>query len=119
MNFWEKIKRDIQRGVKEGIGMVKEGVTVVREKAEEITEEGKRRLKIFDLKTRVQREFAELGGKVYDLSSKMKNPLLDSKVKAVISKIKRLEMQIEKLEGKVKKPAKKINQKSPMKLKNK
>ncbi len=91
----------------------------MKEKAEEITEEGKRRLKVFDLKTKVQREFAELGGKVYDLSSKMKNPLLDSKVKAVMLRIKRLEMQIKKLEGKAKKPAKKVSQKSSMKLKNK
>ncbi len=119
MGFWENVKRDIQKGFKEGIGIVKEGVTVVREKAEELTEEGKRRLKIFDLKTKVQREFAELGGKIYDLSSKMKNPMLDSKVKTVMSRIKKLEMQIAKLEGNVKKPLKKVNRRNERRLKNK
>lgn len=111
MDFWKKIKSDIQKGLKEGVGIVKEGVTVVREKAEELSVEGKRRLKIFELQTKVQREIAELGGKVYDLSSKMRNPLLDKKVKAILTRVKKLEAQITKLEGKqtgaVKKPAKK------------
>lgn len=102
MDFWEKIKSDIQKGIKEGIGMVKEGVTVAKAKAEELTEEGKRRLKIFELKTKVQREISELGGKVYDLSEKIKNPMLDRKVKTIITRIKKLEVQIAKLEGKTK-----------------
>jgi len=99
MDFWEKVKRDIQKGIKEGIGIVSEGVTVVKEKAGELTEEGKKRLKLFELQTRVQKETAELGGKVYDLSSKLKNPMMDSKVKAVVSRIKKLEAQMAKLEG--------------------
>jgi peptidoglycan hydrolase CwlO-like protein len=99
MDFWERVKKDLQRGIKDGIGIVKEGVTIVKAKAGELTEEGKKRLKIFELKTKVQREISELGGKVYDLSSKAKNPLFDRKVKAVIARIKKLEAQIAKLEG--------------------
>jgi hypothetical protein len=102
MNFWEKVKNDLQKGIKEGIDFVKEGATIVKVKAEELTEEGKKRLKIFELKTKVQREIAELGGVIYDLSSKVKNPMLESKVKAVVSRIKKLEAQIAKLEGKMK-----------------
>jgi peptidoglycan hydrolase CwlO-like protein len=115
MDFWEKVKRDIQRGMREGIGVFKGGVTVVKEKAEELTEEGKKRLKVFELKTKVQREIAELGGKVYDLSSKVKNPMLDSKVKAVISRVKKLETQIAKLEGKVKGTTRKVAKKRTVK----
>jgi len=99
MEFWEKVKRDIQKGIKEGIGMVSEGVTVVRQKADQLTEEGKRRLKLFELQTKVQKETAELGGRVYDLSSKKKNPMLDSKVKAVVSRLNKLETEMAKLEG--------------------
>jgi hypothetical protein len=91
MSFWEKIKKDLQRGVKEGITAVKERATVVKEKMEKLSEEGKRQYRIFALKSKVQKEIADLGGRVYDLSSKIKNPLLDRKVKAIVSRIKKLE----------------------------
>lgn len=103
MGFWEKVKKDIQKGFKEGI-------TVVREKAGELTGEGKRKYKLLDLKSKVHKEMAELGGRVY--SSKGKNPILDSKVKTVIAKIKKLETQIEKLEVKPKKTRRKKRVKS-------
>ncbi len=102
MNFWEKVKKDLQRGVKEGITAVKERATVVKEKMEKLSEEGKRQYRIFTLKSKVQKELADLGGVVYDLSSKIKNPLLDRKVKAIISRIKKLETKINRLEAKKK-----------------
>lgn len=111
MSFWEKVKKDLEKGIKEGISFVKEGAVVVMEKAEELTEEGKRLYRVFELKTKVQKEIAELGGKVYDLSSKRKNPLVDAKVKANIARIKKLEGQIKKLEGITKAPAKKTTSK--------
>ena len=110
MNFWSKVKKDLQNGVDEGIAFVKEGAAVVLKKAEELTEEGKKRYAVYELKSKVQREIAELGGQVYDLSSKMKNPMLDIKVKDITSRIKRLEDQILKVEGK-KEPAKKAPRK--------
>jgi hypothetical protein len=105
MDFWQKIKSDVRKGIKEGIGIVREGVTVVKTKAGELTDEGKRQLRIYELKTKVQREIAELGGKIYSLSSKMKNPMLDNKVKAVMTRIKKLEAQILKIENAKKKAA--------------
>jgi hypothetical protein len=119
MDFWEKIKSDIQKGIREGFVMVKEGVTVARAKAEELTEEGKRRLKIFELKTKVQREISELGGRVYSLSEKLKNPMLDKKAKAVIARIKKLETQIAKLEGKKKTLFRTVTKKQAIKPKGK
>ncbi|MGD0883999.1 MAG: hypothetical protein ABSA46_03830 [Thermodesulfovibrionales bacterium] len=100
MNFWEAVKKDMQRGIKEGIDVVKEGAVVVRKRAETLTEEAKKHYNIFELKTKVQKEIAELGGSVYDLSSTSKNPLLDKKVKSIIDRIKKMEIQIRKLEGK-------------------
>lgn len=119
MNFWEKVKRDLQKGIKEGIEVVKEGATYVREKAEELTEEGKKRYKIFELKSRVQKEITELGGKVYDLSTKLKNPMLDKKVQAIVTRVKKLESQITKLEGKPKTIPRKIAIKNTGKSKRK
>lgn len=119
MDFWEKIKNDIRKGIKEGAGIVKVGVTVVKAKAEELSEEGKRRLRIFELQTKVQREVSELGGKVYDLSSKVKNPMLDKKVKAILARVKKLETQIVKLEGKKKGASKKPAKKRTVRAKTK
>lgn len=87
MSFWEKVKKDLQKGLKEGVTFVKEGTIVVKERAEELTEEAKRQYKIFDLKTKVQKEIAELGGKVYELSPKVKNPMLNSRVKTIVTRI--------------------------------
>jgi hypothetical protein len=100
MNFWEKIKSDVQNGIEEGFIFIKEGAAVVQKKAEELTDEGKRLYRIYELKTKVEGEIAEFGGKVYELSSKMRNPMLDSKVKAIRARIKKLEAEINKLEGK-------------------
>jgi hypothetical protein len=99
MNFWGKVKEDLQKGLEEGITYVKEGASVVMKKAEELTEEGKRRYRLYELKTKVQQEIAELGGKVYELSGKVRNPMLDSKVKAIKARIKKLETEIMKSEG--------------------
>ena len=49
---------------------------------------------------KVQSNFTELGGKVYDLASKgSKNPLLDAKVISAIKGVKKLEAQIARLEN--------------------
>lgn len=116
---WQKLKKDMQKGIKEGIEVVKEGAIFVKKKAGELTEEGKRQYKIFELKTKVQKEIAELGGKVYDLSSKIKNPMLDKKVKAIVARVKKLEAQIIKLEGKKKETAKKARKKRAIKAESK
>jgi len=110
MDFWDKVKKDLQKGFNEGIAVMKEGVGVVKTKAEELTAEGKRQYKIYQLKTKVQNHIAELGGKVYSLSSTAGNPLLDNRVKGLVARIKTLEEQIDILEGKkttakAKKPA--------------
>ncbi len=99
MGLWDRVKKDAKKGVDEGVAAVRKGAAVAVEKAEELAEEGKRRYKIFELKQKVQSNFTELGGKVYDLASKgAKSPLLDARVKAAIAGIKKLEVQIVKLE---------------------
>lgn len=100
MGLWDRVKKDIQKNVNESIAAVRKGATVAVEKAEELAEEGKRRYKIFELKMKVQSNFTELGGKVYDLSSRSaKSPLLDARVKAAIANIKKLEAQVVRLEN--------------------
>lgn len=97
---WEKIRGEVQLGIKKGMKAVRKGTTVVREKAEKLTEEGKRQYKIFTLKKKVHDWMAELGGRVYGLSLKTTNPMNDTTVKLIVSRIKKLETQIARLEKK-------------------
>ena len=107
MDFWESVKKDLEKGVKEGLDFLKEGAAIVKVKADELTDEGKKRYKIYELKAKVQGEIEDLGGRVYDLSSKNKNPMQDQRVKAIMTRIKKFETRIAKLEGKeIKKPKK-------------
>lgn len=117
MSFWEKVKKDLRKEIKAGIAFIKESTATVRKKTEELSEEGKRQYSIFTLKTKVRNEIAELGGRVYDLSSTQKNPLLDKKVKAIVIRIKKIETQISKLERKAKGTAKKTFVKRTVKTK--
>ncbi|MEK7846383.1 MAG: hypothetical protein AAB257_05415 [Nitrospinota bacterium] len=105
MSFWESVKKNLRKGIKEGIEVVKGGAVVVKKKAGELSEEGKRRYRIYELHRKVHKEMAELGGVVYDLSLKVENPILSGNVKEIIVRIKNLEEKIKKLEEKPKIPA--------------
>jgi len=97
--LFDKIKKDVKRGIEEGIAAVKEGASVVSEKMGELTAEGKRQYRMFDLKSKIQNEMTVLGGRAYDVLDSKKSPAADSKVKALFVKIKKLEQQLSKLEG--------------------
>jgi hypothetical protein len=40
----------------------------------------------------------DLGGRVYEVSQKLKNPMLDTKVKMMVSRVRTLQDRIENLE---------------------
>jgi len=127
-----KVKvEDIQKVIKNGIDIVQKGITMAKDlkgeiepvikgfkaaqkKAAELTEQGKKGLRIFEIKAKIQREFVELGARIYELSAKVKNPMPDKKVAAIVSRIKKLEAQIISLETKKKTAPKKkaVQQKS-------
>jgi len=97
--LFDKIKKDLKKGVEEGIAVVKEGASAVSAKMGELTAEGKRQYKMFDLRAKIQNQMTELGGRAYDLLDNKKSPAADSKIKAAFVKIKNLEKQLRKLEG--------------------
>lgn len=98
MAFWENVKRDVKKGFKEGLA-------VIKIKAEQLTTEGKRQFSLFDLKNKVHKEMADLGGEVYGLSAKVENPLKEDKIKKRLDRIRKLEDQITSLEKKKAKKA--------------
>ena len=122
MSFWDQIQKDIGDNLKEGLSIVKEGSEAITQKLEKLTDEGKKKYKVFNLNMKVQDEFARLGGQVYDLIvKKTKNPLSNKQVTSIVSKINKLEAQISKFEGskeskpKVKTAAKKTRKKTTAK----
>jgi hypothetical protein len=98
MGFWEKVKEDVQKSFSEGMA-------VIKKQTGRLTEEGKKKFKLFELKNKVHQHMADLGALVYKLGAGAKKPLEDPKVNALIDKIKKFEDQIRKLEATGKKKA--------------
>jgi len=97
--LFDKIKQDVQKGIEEGIAVVKEGASIVSGKMGELTAEGKRQYQMFDLRAKIQTQMTELGGRVYDMLDGKKGPAADARIKVVFVRIKKLEEQLRKLEG--------------------
>ena len=114
MSFWEKVQKDISKNIQDGIAALREGGTTVSKKIELLTEEGKKKYKIYSLHMSVKEEFEKLGGQIYDLSmKKANNPMSSRKVTPIISRINKLEAKISRLEKQVpKKSIKKAPAKS-------
>ena len=114
MGFWDKLKRDIKKGIDEGLEALKESTEAIKHRAEDMTDEVKKKLKVFELKQKVQVQLTELGGRVYEVVSegKRRNPLLDDNVKRVFERVKRLDEQISALEGKIAKKTRKTAKKA-------
>lgn len=113
MSFWDKMQEDLRKNIQDGIAALKEGGSTVSKKIELLTEEGKKKYRIYSLQVNVKEEFERLGGHIYDLTmKKTKNPLSNRKVMSIITRIKRLESKIKKLEeGKTVSSAKKRTRK--------
>ena len=98
--LFDKIKKDVKKGFKEGIAAIVQGASVVSAKMSELTAEGKRQYKILALQLKIQTQMTELGGRTYDVLNKKQSPETDRKIKAAFAKIKKLEWQLSKIGGK-------------------
>ncbi len=108
MTFWDSIKKDIKKGIDEGIHVMKEGTATVLERAEALAEEGKKKIKVFEIKQKIQVQLTELGGKIHDLLEKnAKSPTTHPSVKNILKKIDNLKEQLKKIEVKAKSKARK------------
>jgi len=116
---WDKIQKDMKKNVDEGLAIIKDGGATVSKQIEKLTDEGKKKYKVFSLNMKVQDEFAKLGGQIYDLLvKKAKSPLKSRTVTSTIKNINKLEAQITKLKKKaVKKTKKRVVKKTAAKRK--
>ncbi len=98
-NLFDKIRENLKKGMEEGIAVLREGASVVSVKMNELSEEGKRQYKMFNLNVKIQDQMKEMGGIAYALIDAGKSLDPDKKLKAVYTKIKKLEWQLSKIEG--------------------
>jgi len=94
-----KIKKDVKKGLEEGIAAVMQGANVVSLKMNELSEEGKRQYKMFNLHVQIRDQMNELGGIAYSALENGKSLDEDKKIKAIYKKIKKLEWQLSKFDG--------------------
>jgi len=85
-NLWDDIAKTIR-----------EGVDTVVEKTEELTRIGRIKVDIINIKRNVEKNFSELGGRVYQLISKEKKTAIstDKEAKEIIECIKILEKELD------------------------
>lgn len=100
-----KLRKDIEEGIKQGIVIVEKGVALVKVKAGELTEEGKKQYRMYELKTKMQKEVSALGAKVCQLSAAGAIKPVHEDVKKILARIEKLEKALAKLAPAAKKPA--------------
>ena len=98
MTLWNKVKTDMKKGMKKGVSVLREGSNVAAEKAGQLAEMGKVRYQIFLLEQKVEKNFSEMGKRIYQLiEEKVKNPAVDPIVRKGISEAKKLEKKLKTL----------------------
>ena len=84
-NFWDDFTKTIR-----------DGVDTVVEKTEEFTKIGRHKVDIINIKRNIEKNFAELGGRVYHLMVEKKKTQIsdDKEVKVLLERVKVLEKKL-------------------------
>ena len=99
-SLFDQIRKNLKKGMEQGIAVLKDGANVVSVKMNELSAEGKRQYKIFNLNLKIQDQINELGGMTYTVLESGKSLDENKKIKAAFAKIKKLEWQLIKIGGK-------------------
>ena len=95
--IFDKIKKDVKKGWDEGIAAVMQGANVLSVKMNELSAEGKKQYKMFNLYVKIKDQINELGDIVYSVLESGKTLDDDKKIKTAYNKIKKLQWQLSKL----------------------
>ncbi len=88
---WKTMKGDISRGIKEG-------AESVAKKAGEVSAEGQKKVKIFNLKRKIQDFMEDLGAAIYEAEKKNPGTISDEAAKDILKSIEEAHAEIKKLE---------------------
>jgi len=88
---WKKMKDDIAHGIKEGAG-------TVAKKTGELSAEGQRKLKAFNIKRRIQGYMEDLGVALYNAEMEKAGTISDEAAKEILNKIEAANTELKELE---------------------
>jgi hypothetical protein len=88
---------DIKKTLEKGVSIAKDGVTYAAARAEDLSLAASLRLRIFGRRRHIERLFAELGERAYQLSQAKADIGGDAAVKRHVRKIAKLEREVEGL----------------------
>ncbi len=100
MDILSGLKKDIEEGIKQGVDAVRSTATLVKETAAELTEKGKTQYHIYELKNKLQKQLADLGGKLHQLAKAKKVKVSNQDLTKLLSAIDKTHAAITKLESK-------------------
>ena len=94
--LWDTIKK----GIKDGAKIAKDGAHIAAEKAEILSRKSKVMIEISNIKRKIEKNFTELGGKVYHLiqEEKVENVAEKDEIKKLLDTISALEEDMKKKE---------------------
>jgi hypothetical protein len=84
--LWENLKKGLEQGIK-----------TITEKTEELTEMGRLKLEIMSMKREIEKDFVELGGRIYQMMKENKsvNVTQNSEIQALVEKVKTEEKKLD------------------------
>ena len=117
MGLWKKVKRDVEEGIKKSLEFVKKESKAEKIRTEKRARAVERQPQLSRRKDKMQKEFCELGSRVYALRGQRNNPLEDKKVREIVARIKTIEQEAIVVAPKRKSAAKKTAKKAKKKAK--
>lgn len=97
---WNAIKKDMTKGLTEGFRLMRDGADIAAKKASELTEEGQRRVKIFQTKREIHNLMADIGATIYSSNKISKELAKELSIAGIIKKIGTAEKRLHTLEKK-------------------
>ena len=88
---WKKMKDDIAKGIKDGAG-------TVAKKTGEMSAEGQKKIKAFNLKRQIQGYMEDLGGALYNVEMKTPGTITDEAAKKILMRIEIANFDLKELE---------------------
>jgi len=91
MGFWDNVNDELKKAMGEGWSAVKENAKI-----------GKLRLKISSLHRKAEKNFSEIGGKVYEMANRTGeagNPLVAKDIIQLIEEIRATEAEVSEIEA--------------------